>query len=149
MDENIDIMNFHYVWPEAVRWNYGYDRPISFDESGLSQKEEVTYRKQAWRFLLAAGAIFNNLDYSFVAGYEDGSFEDNTSPGLGTKSLRKQFKFLKDFMAGLDFVTMEPSNHLVKHVPGFIYQGLAKVGEVYTFYFEGGIRNAAGKDMES
>jgi hypothetical protein len=137
VDSNIDIMNFHYVWPEAVHWNYGYDRPISFDESGFSQNEEATYRKQAWRFILAGGAVFNNLDYSFVAGHENGSLEKNTSPGLGTKSLRKQFKFLKDFMTGLDFVGMKPANHFVKHVPGFIYQGLAKEGDVYAYYFEG------------
>ncbi len=137
VDPNIDIMNFHYVWPEAVHWNYGYNRPVSFDESGFSQNEEATYRKQAWRFILAGGAIFNNLDYSFVAGYEDGSFEKNTSPGLGTKSLRKQFRFLKDFMGALDFVDMAPANHLIKHAPGFIYQGLAREGEIYAYYFEG------------
>ena len=137
VDENIDIMNFHYVWPDAVHWNYGYDRPISYDESGFSQKEESTYRKQAWRFILAGGAIFNNLDYSFVVGHEDGSFEENSSPGLGTRALRKQFKFLKDFMADLDFINMEPANRIVKHVPGFIYQGLAQEGESYAYYFEG------------
>jgi hypothetical protein len=137
VDEMVDIMNFHYVWPEAVHWNYGYNRPVNFDESGFSQYEEATYRKQAWRFILAGGAIFNNLDYSFVAGHEDGSFEKNTSPGLGTKSLRSQFKILKDFMAGLDFVNMKPGNHLVQHAPGFIYQGLAKEGYVYAYYFEG------------
>jgi len=137
IDDDIDILNFHYVWPEAVHWNYGYNRPINFDESGFSQKEEATYRKQAWRFILAGGAIFNNLDYSFVAGHEDGSFEENTSPGLGTKSLRKQYRFLRDFMAGVDLINMAPANHNVKHVPGFIYQGLANEGKEYAYYFEG------------
>jgi len=137
VDENIDILNFHYVWPEAVHWNYGYDKPINFDESGFAQKEEATYRKQAWRFILAGGAIFNNLDYSFVAGHEDGSFEDNSSPGLGSVALRKQLRFLGEFMEGLDFIKMEPANHLVKHAPGFIYQGLASDGREYAYYFEG------------
>lgn len=137
VDENVDIMNFHYVWPEAVEWNYGYGLPVSFDESGFSPKEESIYRKQAWRFIMAGGAVFNNLDYSFVAGHEDGSFEENSSPGLGTKSLRKQFKFLKDFMADLNFIEMHPSRDLVKHAPGFLYQVLAKEGEAYAFYFEG------------
>ena len=137
VDKNIEIMNFHYVWPEAVEWNYGNGLPISFDESGFSPKEESTYRKQAWRFIMAGGAVFNNLDYSFVAGHEDGSFEENSSPGLGTKSLRKQFKFLKDFITDLNFIDMQPSGHLVIHVPGFLYQGLAEEGETYAFYFEG------------
>ena len=137
VDPNIDIMNFHYAWPEAVDLNYGFDRPISFDESGFSPKVEAIYRKQVWRFILAGGAVFNNLDYSFVVGHEDGSFEENTSPGLGTKSLRKQFRFLKDFMAGLDFVHMKPARHLIKHAPGFICQGLAEEGKISTYYFEG------------
>jgi hypothetical protein len=82
-------------------------------------------------------SVFNNLDYSFVAGHEDGSLEQNTSPGLGTRALRKQFKFLKDFMSGLDFINMKPSNHLIQHAPGFLYQGLAMEGESYAYYFEG------------
>ena len=137
VDDNIDIMNFHYVWPEAVHWNYGFERPISFDESGFSQKEEATYRRQAWRFILAGGAVFNNLDYSFVAGHEDGSYEENSSPGLGTRALRSQFRFLGEFMGKIDFVNMEPANHLVHHVPGFTYQGLAKESDTYAYYFEG------------
>lgn len=137
VDPNVNIMNFHYVWPEAVHWNYGFERPIGFDESGFSQKEEAMYRAQAWRFVLAGGAVFNNLDYSFVAGSEDGSFEENSSPGLGTKKLRSQLRFLKEFMADLDFVHMKPANHLIVHAPGFTYQGLAKEGKMYVYYFEG------------
>jgi hypothetical protein len=137
VNKDIDIMNFHYVWPEACTWNYGYNLPISFDESGFAVKTEANYRMMAWRFMLAGGAVFNNLDYSFVAGQEDGTFEINTSPGLGTKALRAQFKILKDFMNGLDFIEMEPSAHLVKHAPGFIWQGLAEEGKSYAFYFEG------------
>ncbi|MDO8951478.1 MAG: hypothetical protein Q7U86_02575, partial [Draconibacterium sp.] len=33
VDPNISILNFHYVWPEAVWMNYGWNRPVSFDES--------------------------------------------------------------------------------------------------------------------
>ena len=137
VDPNIDIMNFHYAWPEAVDLNYGFDLPISFDESGFSPKVEAIYRKQAWRFILAGGAVFNNLDYSFVVGHEDGSFKENSSPGLGTNSLRKQFSFLKHFMSGLDFVHMKPAKHLIKHAPGFVYQGLSEEGKTYAYYFEG------------
>jgi len=137
VNKDVDIMNFHYVWPETCTWNYGYNLPISFDESGFAVKTESNYRKMAWRFILAGGAVFNNLDYSFVPGQEDGTFEQNSSPGLGTKALRAQFKILKDFMAGLDFIEMQPSAHLVKHAPGFIWQGLADEGNTYAFYFEG------------
>ncbi len=137
VNKHVDIMNFHYVWPEACAWNYGYNLPISFDESGFAVKTEANYRTMAWRFILAGGSVFNNLDYSFVAGQEDGTFEINTSPGMGTKALRAQFKVLKDFMAVTDFISMNPAAHLVKHCPGFIWQGLAAEGKSYAYYFEG------------
>lgn len=137
VNKDVDIMNFHYVWPEACKWNYGYNLPISFDESGFAVKTEANYRTMAWRFMLAGGAVFNNLDYSFVAGQEDGTFEINNSPGLGNKALRVQLKILKDFMASLDFIAMQPATHLVRHAPGFIWQGLAEEGKNYAFYFEG------------
>ena len=36
VSEHISIINFHYAWPEAVEWNYHYDRVIGFDESGFA-----------------------------------------------------------------------------------------------------------------
>jgi len=32
---------------------------------------------EAWEFLLAGGALFNNLDYSFTAAHPDGTAEVN------------------------------------------------------------------------
>ena len=29
---------------------------------------------EGWEFLLAGGGLYNNLDYSFTAGHEDGTF---------------------------------------------------------------------------
>lgn len=138
VDNNVDIMNFHYAWPEAVHWNYGFNRPISFDESGFAPHEKQLYRRMAWRFMLAGGAVFNNLDYSFVPGHEDGSFEKNTSPGLGTKKLRKQYRYLHDFLSSLDLISMQPANYLVMHAPGFNYQVLWKEETADgAFYLEG------------
>ena len=68
VDPNVDILNFHYVWPEAVWLNYGWDRPVVFDESGFAGNSDTTYLRQAWQFMLAGGAGFNNLDYSFLCG---------------------------------------------------------------------------------
>jgi hypothetical protein len=137
VDDNIDILNFHYVWPTAVHFNYGYNKPLSFDESGFSGKEISTYRRQAWRFILAGGAVFNNLDYSFVAGHENGTFEENHSPGFGSREFRKQLVILKDFINSSDFVNMRPVNHIVYHAPGFQYQVIGKKGREYLMYLEG------------
>ena len=42
----------------------------------------AAYRIQAWDFLVAGGALYNNLDYSFATGHEDGTFQPPaTTPG--------------------------------------------------------------------
>ncbi|MGB9612138.1 MAG: hypothetical protein ACPL7M_14300, partial [Bryobacteraceae bacterium] len=68
-----DIVNFHYAYPEAVWWNYGWNVPVSYDETGFLGTGDEAYRRQAWRFLLAGGGLFNHLDYSFSVGKEDGT----------------------------------------------------------------------------
>lgn len=47
IDPNISIINMHYVWPEAVWMNYGWDRPLNFDESGFAGSDDATYLEQA------------------------------------------------------------------------------------------------------
>ncbi len=139
--EEISIINFHYAWPEAAYWNMGWDRVVGFDESGFRGPEDEAYRKQAWHFMMAGGGLFNNLDYSFVAGFEDGTFEhqgpEGGSPGGGSKALRKQLKFLKDFIHGFDFIDMAPDQNLIRHAPGVFARGLAQEGKQYAVYVEG------------
>ena len=36
---------------------------------------DAPYRTEAWDFVIAGGGLYNNLDYSFAAGHEDGTFE--------------------------------------------------------------------------
>lgn len=135
-EPEIGIMNFHYVHPENVLLNYGHNRVISFDESGFSGPESVTYRKQAWNFILAGGGVFNNLDYSFFPGYEDGTGV-NDAPGGGDSSLRKQLKVLKDFIEGMNFVKMKPDSNIIRHAPGLFSRSLSWQGREYAIYFEG------------
>jgi len=118
VEDNIDILNFHYAWPEIVTANYGWNRPINFDESGFAGTADSTYLKQAWTFMLNGGAIFNNLDYSFYVGKEDGTGV-NKAPGGGSKTLRKQLRFLREFLERFDFVKMQPSSQLIRHAPGW------------------------------
>ena len=41
-------------------------------------------------FLLSGGALFNNLDYSFTVGHEDGTDATNKAPSGGGPALRRQ-----------------------------------------------------------
>ena len=107
VDPRISILNFHYVWPEAVRLNASWKRVVSFDESGFSGSADATYRRQAWRFMLAGGGIFNNLDYSFSVGHEDGK-GSHQAPGGGSPTLRQQLKLLRETLDGFDYIHASP-----------------------------------------
>lgn len=115
--EGVSILNFHYAYPEAVAMNYWYRRVVGFDETGFSGNEDDAYRRQAWRFILAGGALFNHLDYSFYPGAEDGT-GSNRAPGGGSPALRRQLRVLKDFIHSFDFVRMGPDARAVRLAPG-------------------------------
>ena len=137
VDPAISIMNFHYAWPQAVHYNYGYDRIISFNEDGFKGSTDDPYRRAAWNFILAGGGIYNNLDYSFFAGSEDGTGINN-APGSGSKTLRKQLAFLREFIESFDFIQLKPDLSVVKLAPGTIPQVLANPGKEYAIYLSGG-----------
>jgi len=136
VDPNVSIMNFHYVWPEAVWLNYGWNRPVSFDESGFAGSETDTYLGQAWQFMMAGGSIFNNLDYSFFIGKEDGTGVNN-APGAGSTQLRQQLKFMRTFIETFDFVKMQPDFETVKHAPGVQVQCISEPGKQYAMVLTG------------
>ncbi|MDB4582893.1 hypothetical protein N9164_07050 [Draconibacterium sp.] len=136
IDPNISVMNFHYVWPEAVWMNYGWNRPINFDESGFAGTETNNYLRQAWQFMMAGGAIFNNLDYSFYIGKEDGTGENN-APGGGSKEFRRQLQFLRNFIESMDFVKMKPDFYAVYHAPGVQVQCISEPGKQYALVLTG------------
>ncbi len=136
VDPNISILNFHYAWPETVWMNYGWNRPVSFDESGFAGNSDSTYLRQAWQFMMAGGAVFNNLDYSFYTGKEDGTGENN-APGGGSTNLRKQLTYLIDFINSFDFVKMAPDFHTVYHAPGVEVQAISQPGYQYAMVFTG------------
>jgi Family of unknown function (DUF6298)/Cellulase (glycosyl hydrolase family 5)/Putative collagen-binding domain of a collagenase len=142
-DQNVSIFNFHYaIPPDAVAANAKSGRIIADDETGFKGKGDLAYRAEGWNFLLAGGAIYDNLDYSFTPHHPDGSAEVTTSPGGAGENLRKQLAILKTFVEGLDFIQMVPDNGFVKGgLPAkAIARTLAKRGEQYAVYIQGGAR---------
>jgi hypothetical protein len=131
------IINFHYVYPEAALWNLHRRQPISCDETGFMGTEDRHYRLQAWRFMLAGGAIYNNLDYSFAPGFEDGTDVQAKSPGGGSPALRKQLAILKRFMDSLPFAGMSPDFNVVRGAPGVWTQAFSLPGQVYAIHVSG------------
>lgn len=139
VDPAVSVLNFHYAYPEAVALNYGWDRAIGLDETGFAGSADSTYRRQAWRFMLAGGALFNNLDYSFSVQRPDGT-DSNRAPGGGSPTLRRQLGVLKRFLDGFDFVRMRPDRDVVVLAPGATREALADPGRAYAVYLEGVLR---------
>jgi hypothetical protein len=131
------IVNFHYAYPEAAVWNLHRRQPIACDETGFMGSEDIHYRQQAWRFLLAGGALYNNLDYSFAPGFEDGTDVQPKSPGGGGPALRKQLAILKRFLDGLPFAQMNPDLNVVRAAPGLSTQAFSLPGQVYAIHVTG------------
>jgi hypothetical protein len=131
----ISIFNFHYCHPpDVVAMNYGLNKPIGENETGFRGKEDVLYRTEGWDFILAGGALYNNLDYSFTYKNAKGTFLEYASPGGGSPALRKQLRVLKDFIHGFDFLRMAPSTALKASTPGLSVRALAEPGKQYAAY---------------
>ena len=131
------ILNFHYAYPEVVDWNRGAGRVIGYDETGFAGNADATYLKQAWNFVLSGGALFNNLDYSFSVGQEDGSGAGAQAPGGGTPVLRRQLQVLSRFLHQLPLEKLNPTPDVVAHAPGVVVRVLGSPGRCYALYAEG------------
>ena len=111
----VSIFNFHYASPpDAVSMNWRLGKPIGFDETGFQGTGDRVYRRQAWEFLMAGGAVFSNLDYSFTPEHEDGSARvEDPTPGGGGRELRKQLGIMKDFLERFDLMNTSENNAIV------------------------------------
>lgn len=138
----VSVFNFHYAYPpSAVQQNYHLNKLIGNNETGFRGTSDTTYRFEGWRFILAGGGLYNNLDYSFTAGNETGNFEyPKTQPGGGSNALRKQLKNLKEFMDGFEYWKMRPDSLLVDGAEGLRYNALTEPGKQYAMYVIGNMQ---------
>lgn len=146
VDPDLSILNFHYATPEAVELNYGWDRVLGLDETGFAGSADSTYRGLAWRFIMAGGGLFNNLDYSFTVERPDGT-DVNEAPGGGSRALRHQLGVLKRFIEGFDFIRMLPDRDVVVLAPGALREVLADPGRAYAVYLDGRLRGELVLDV--
>jgi len=135
----ISIFNFHYASPpRAVTENYHLNKVIGDNETGFKGTNDTHYRMEAWEFILNGGALYNNLDYSFVAGHERGDFVyPAKQPGGGNPEFRRQMTVLRDFIHSFDFIRMAPGKDFIgAGVPDKVHAcAFAEKGEQYAAYF--------------
>lgn len=147
----VSVFNFHYASPpDAVAANYHLDKVVGDNETGFRGVDDAPYRIEAWDFILAGGGLFNNLDYSFAAGYENGAFAyPPTQPGGGNTGLRRQLKILRDFIHGFDFVRMRPDNSVVTSgVPsGGSVRALVEPGKAMAIFVRGAGAASLGVEL--
>ncbi len=132
----VSIFNFHYcVPPDTVAMNYHLNKVIGENETGFRGHDDLLYRTEGWDFILAGGALYNNLDYSFTPKHPDGTFRKYKSPGGGSPELRRQLGILKDFIHSLGFVSMAPDDSVIKEVsPELSARALVEPGRAYAVY---------------
>jgi hypothetical protein len=137
---HVSIFNFHYAKPPiAVTQNYGLNKVIGDDETGFSGSEPKAYRLEGWDFIIAGGGLYDNLDYSFTVGFEDGTAKID-APGGGGPVFRKQLEILKDFINSFNFIWMKPDNSIIKAgIPNkATARALVQTGKAYAIYINGG-----------
>jgi hypothetical protein len=150
----VSIFNFHYATPpDTVAINYHLNKAIADDETGFKGAGDRAYRTEAWDFLIAGGAVYSNLDYSFTCEHPDGTYKHTRSPGGGGPELRRQLAILKRFLEGFDFVRMRPDPRALRGAritPEPVKEGakpgpaptarlLAEPGRQYAVYVRGGV----------
>jgi hypothetical protein len=144
---DVDLVNFHYAYPEAVSLNYGTGKALGYDETGFLGQADDAYRRQAWNFMLSGGSVFDGLDYSFSVGHEDGSDIAPNGPGGGSPALRRQLHTLVAFLQRLPLAEMTPDPHAAKHVDGAYARVLSKPGSDYAAYIDGSGPTALTLDL--
>lgn len=138
----VSIFNFHYAESkDPIEPNYALNKVMGDDETGFKGIADVTYRSQAWLYILSGGAVFDNLDYSFTVGHEAGDFPlPPKQPGGGGVKFREQMKVLKNFIHGFDLLKLAPNASILKVDPAsagaaqITARVLAEPGKQYAIY---------------
>jgi hypothetical protein len=111
----VSLFNFHYATPPAtVALNWELNKPIGDNETGFGGTNDAPYRAEAWDFILAGGALFNNLDY-----FHGRSRRRNFSvSGYTTRRWQRHFAEAVSNSARLycsfDFLRMKPDDSIIK-----------------------------------
>ena len=147
-NRHVSVFNFHAAKPDSVRLNYSFNKAIAFDETGGSDQSDRKYRTEGWEFILAGGAVYDHLDFSFTPDHEDGTAVPlpEGTPGGGGPKLRRQLAILKEFIEGFDFIRMAPDERTLKEArinppaSKATVRVLSEFGKAYAIYVSGGTK---------
>ncbi len=143
--KNISVFNHHYDKnAESLQLNYkSVNKVFAFNETGLMPPITPQYRIQGWKYIFNGGALYNNLDFTFQVGFEDGtgssSFSCNWYNGCNDPTVKYELANLLKFVNTLNFIQMKPEKQvvIVNYGDENVYP-LVNAGKQYAIYFEGG-----------
>ena len=133
----VSVFNFHYATPPvAVTQNFHLNKVIGDNETGFKGQADSTYRKEGWEIILAGGALYNNLDYSFAVAHEKGTYVyPEKQPGGGTVALRQQLGYLRTFINTFNYIAMRPDTEFIADgLSGARAHVLSEAGKQYAAY---------------
>ena len=142
--KHIAVFHHHYDKNAlSVKYNYGMNKVLSFNETGLMPPSTSQYRIQGWKYLMSGGALYNNLDFTFEVGSEDGSgrtaFLCDGYNGCNDSGVKYEMAALLKFMSSFDFVNSRPNYHVITCAWGDKnYCVLENPGKEYVIYIYGG-----------
>ena len=145
--KNISVFNHHYDRnAESVQLNYKFvNKVFAFNETGLMPPVTPQYRIQGWKYIFNGGALYNNLDFTFQVGFEDGTGKSGFScdwyNGCDDPNVKYELANLLKFVSTLDITKMKPDKKaLIVNYGDENVHPLVNKGKEYAIYFEGGSR---------
>ena len=141
---NISVLNVHYDRDAmSLRLNAGHiSKAFAFNETGLMPVYSDEYRIQGWKYMMSGGALYNNLDYTYQVGAEDGSgnaeFSCSWYNGCGDHDMKYQMAALLRFMEGIPFWEMLYNKEIVDvYFGNYEVFPFVKEGALYVVYITG------------
>ncbi|MEJ1237994.1 hypothetical protein WBG78_07695 [Chryseolinea sp. T2] len=134
LNPSVSIVNFHYSFPpRAVTENYSLSKPISFDETG-DGCNAPDRRIEAWAFMLAGGAVYSNLDWSFSNDDVTGLGRNPSGKRESGQEVRSQLNVLLKTLNSFDFVKSSPVTSKIKLKDGVLAYGIGVTAKDYLIY---------------
>lgn len=135
---SVSVLNFHYAFPpDAVTDNYALDLPLSFDET--ADGCDAPYRRtEAWAFMMAGGAVYSNLDWSFANDDQMGAGRNPAGRRQSGFEVKQQLSVLKVFFDKFDYLHSKPVDRSrLQNIPGkILYYGLENQSETAIYFLK-------------
>ena len=137
LDTAVSVLNFHYAYPPTtITDNYALNKPVSFDET-FDGTNAPNRRREAWAFILAGGAVYDNLDWSFATDDLTGLGRNAAGERVSGKEVREQLQILLKIINSFNFIKAQPLDSSFKqNLPEDVnLYGLGIKGTDYLIYW--------------